>query len=178
MTWTLRLLFALPAIAVSVPARGDGEHALSAAGGWAAVTARGKRIGKMEPPAVTSYAGATLAGEYERSISSDFSLRGELAGGIFGGDGTSYVGLADAGVVYRFDVLKYVPYAFLGIGGIISGGGSIDRDTTFVVALGGGLDVLTSRERSWGVEARLASFASDVTVFTLGLRGTIRWGYL
>lgn len=178
MTWTSHLLYVLPAILLPAAAHADGEHAVSATVGWGAFTARGKKVGTMEPPSLTSYLGATAAAMYERAISGDFSLRGELAGGAFDGDGISYFGLADAGVVYRFDVLKYVPYAFCGIGGIISGGGSIDRGTTFVVALGGGLDILTSRERSWGVEARLASFASDVTVFTLGLRGTIRWGYL
>jgi len=46
-----------------------------------------------------------------------------------------------------------------------------------VLALGGGLDVLASREKSWGVEARLASFGGDVTIFTVGLRATKRWGY-
>lgn len=179
MTWTARLLLVLPAIVAPGAARGDGEQAVSVSGTWAAFSARGKKLGTMEPPTVTSYLGAGLAGEYERSVSSDLSVRGELAGGLFNNDhATSYLGLADVGVVYRFDVLKYVPYAFGGIGGIVSGGGSIDRGTTFVVALGGGLDILTSRERSWGIEARLASFASDVTVFTLGLRGTVRWGYL
>jgi hypothetical protein len=39
------------------------------------------------------------------------------------------------------------------------------------------LDFLASRSRSFGVEAKLASFGGDVTVFTLGVRGSIRWGY-
>jgi hypothetical protein len=34
-----------------------------------------------------------------------------------------------------------------------------------------------SRSRSYGIEGRLASFGGDVTIFTFGLRGTVRWGY-
>ena len=41
----------------------------------------------------------------------------------------------------------------------------------------GGLDFLRSRERSWGFEARLASFAGNVTTMSLGVRGTLRWGF-
>ena len=47
----------------------------------------------------------------------------------------------------------------------------------FVLCIGGGLDILESRSRSWGLEGRLASFGGDITLFTVGLRGTIRWGY-
>lgn len=172
------MVFALPAIVGSATADADGDHAVSASASWAAFSARGKKVGTMQPPELTSYVGGSLAGIYEWSLSSDFSLRAELAGAIFHRDGAaSYVGLGDAGFTYRFDVLKYVPYAFVGLGGIVSGGGAIDRDATFVISLGGGLDVLVNRDRSWGIEARVASFASDVTVFTLGLRGTVRWGY-
>lgn len=132
----------------------------------------------MQPPEIPSYLGGSLAAIYEWSLSSDFSVRAEVAGAAISHEGAaSFVGLGDIGFTYRFDVLKYVPYAFAGLGGIASGGGAIDRDTTFVVALGGGLDVLVNRDKSWGIEARVASFASDVTVFTLGLRGTVRWGY-
>jgi hypothetical protein len=73
--------------------------------------------------------------------------------------------------------LKYVPYAFGGVGGVATTGGPIDRGVNFVLVVGGGLDWLTSRSRSYGIEGRLASFGGDVTVFTLGVRGTLRWGY-
>ena len=128
--------------------------------------------------------GGALAVTYEHAIGTDFALRGELAGGLFHGgqredqSPISYAVLADAGVVFRFDVLKYVPYAFGGLGGgRRPRGGPIDSGVDFVLAVGGGLDVLVSRARSWGVEARLASFGGDVTVFTFGVRGTSRWGY-
>lgn len=132
---------------------------------------------------MTPDVGGALAGIYEHAVGSDFSLRGELAGGLFYGgheeddSALSYAALVDVGAVYRFDVLKYVPYAFGGVGAVMTSGGPIGSHTTLVLAVGGGLDVLASREKSWGIEARLASFGGDVTIVTLGLRATTRWGY-
>jgi hypothetical protein len=137
----------------------------------------------MAPPTISPDVGGALGVSYEHAIGTDIALRGELAGGLFyGGAGknqsnTSYAGLGDVGVTFRFDVLKYVPYAFGGVGAIASGGGPIDKGADFVLCIGGGLDFLESRERSWGFEGRLASFGGDITLFTLGVRGTIRWGY-
>lgn len=164
-------------------ARAEGERALSVGLSWATFSVPGVAEGNMEPPAVNPDVGGALAATYEQAISSDFSLRGELAGGLFyGGEAMnqsalSYAGLIDAGAVFRFDVLKYVPYAFGGIGAVMTTGGPVGDRTNFVLALGGGLDVLMSRSRSWGIEARLASFGGDVTIFTFGVRATTRWGY-
>jgi hypothetical protein len=129
------------------------------------------------PPTVTPDVGAHLQLTYERGVSPEVSLRGELATALFSGDGWSYLALADLGVVYRFDVVKYVPYGFAGLGAVASAGDPIDSAVDLVVVLGGGLDILRSRTQSWGFEGRLASFAGDTTVFTLGVRGTVRWGY-
>ncbi len=176
----------LPAIAFvlsSGAARAEGDQALSAELGWATFSTPGKKVGTMEPPAVTPDIGGSLGVVYERSLSSDFSLRGELAGAMFSGGNSakqsslSYATVGDVGGVFRFDVLKYVPYAFGGVGAIVSSGGPIDQGGQFVVTIGGGCDVLASRSRSYGVEARLASFGGNITIFTLSLRGTIRWGY-
>src|SRR5262249_41364105 len=71
-----------------------------------------------------------------------------------------------------------VPYLFGGLGGVVSGGGPIDRGADFVLVVGGGVDWLVSRERSLGLEARIASFGGDITVGTCGVRGTVRWGEL
>jgi hypothetical protein len=164
-------------------ARADSERALSVGLGWATFSVPGKAVGNMEPPSISPDFGGALSVTYEHLIGSDLGLRAELAGGLFyGGAGkdqsnTAYAALGDAGVVFRFDVLKYVPYAFGGIGAVATGGGPIDRGLDFVLAVGGGLDILASRSRSYGFEARLASFGGDVTVFTLGVRGTTRWGY-
>ncbi|MBL0213020.1 MAG: hypothetical protein IPQ07_03990 [Myxococcales bacterium] len=162
----------------------DSERALSVGVGWATFSTSIKpATGSMAPVAVSPDVGGAVAVTYEHMIGSDLGLRAELAGGLFyGGEGkdqsaTSYAGLVDAGVVFRFDVLKYVPYAFGGLGAIGTGGGPIDRGLDLVLAVGGGIDILASRQHSYGFEARLASFGGDLTVFTLGVRGTTRWGF-
>lgn len=187
MAWTANCLGKLPAIAcvlVPLAARADGaEQAVSVSLGWATFSTVGPKTGNMEPPALSPDYGGTLSFAYEREISSDFLLRAEAAGAVFSGGNlakqseTSHAYLADAGAVFRFDVLKYVPYAFGGVGVVSSGGGPIEDRTDFVLSIGGGLDVLASRARSWGFEGRLASFGGNITVFTLGVRGTMRWGY-
>jgi hypothetical protein len=172
----------LAVAAVAGTARAD-EQAASVGVGWATFSVPGKKMGNMQPPAVTPDIGGALSGMYEYALSTDVSLRGELAfGGFYGGEtkghsAGSFAGLGDAGVAFRFDVLKCVPYAFAGLGGVHTWGGPIDHGTDLVVVIGGGLDFLSSRERSWGIEARLASFGGDVTLFTAGVRGTYRWGF-
>jgi len=170
-------------VLLASPAWAEGERALSAGLSYATFSVPGKAMGNMSPPTLSPDAGGALSASYERAIGSDFSLRGELAGAVFYGGNSktqgavSYAGLVDAGVTFRFDILKYVPYAFGGVGGVFTGGGPIDKGADFVLVVGGGLDWLRSRSESWGIEGRLASFGSDVTVFTLGVRGTVRWGY-
>ena len=171
------MLGLLPAIACAT-AHAEGESAVSAGVGWATFSTPGKKTKMMmSPPAITPDIGGALSLTYERAISSDFSLRLDGAAAMFGGGGVSYATLGTAGAVFRFDVLKYVPYAFAGVGGLASFGGPIDKGGELIVTVGGGIDILWSRERSWGLEGRLASFGGDVTVFTLGARGTIRWGF-
>lgn len=185
LAWTARLAILLPGFALlaSRPAHADGDRALSLGAGWATFSVPGKKMGTMQPPAITPDWGGSLGAMYEHGVSSDLWLRGELAGALFsGGAGKgqsdrSFAGLADVGVLFRFDTLKYVPYAFGGVGGVWTNGGPIDLGSEFVVVLGGGLDVLASRTRSWGLEGRLASFGGSLTMFTLGVRGSIRWGY-
>jgi hypothetical protein len=184
-----RVRFA-PALAVVVTvtgtaraARADNDRALSIDLGWATFSAPGPTSGNQQPTSVSPTLGGALGIEYEHSVSTDFSLRGELLGGAYAGGATkkqstgSYLGLADVGFTFRFDVLKYVPYAFAGVGGMVVDGGPIGNGGELALVIGGGLDVLTSREHSWGIEGRLAAFGGDVTVFTLGLRGTMRWGF-
>lgn len=168
---------------IATPAWAEGERALSAGLGWATFAVPGKAMGNQTPPDITPDIGGAASLTYEQAIGTDVALRGELAGGVFyGGAGKgqsnlSGAGLVDAGITFRFDVLKYVPYAFGGVGGVVSGGGPIDNGVDFVLVVGGGLDVLQSRERSWGIEGKLASFGGDITLLTVGLRGTLRWGY-
>jgi len=161
----------------------DGDRAVSAGLGWATFSTTGKPKGKQAPPTLSPDIGGALVVSYEQSISTDVSLRGELSGGVFYGGNqamestTSYALLGDAGVVFRFDVLKFVPYAFGGLGGVATAGGPIDRGADFVLVVGGGVDWLQRRERSYGLEARVASFGGNLTVVTFGVRGTMRWGF-
>ncbi|HSK04733.1 MAG TPA: hypothetical protein VK932_25960 [Kofleriaceae bacterium] len=167
------------------PARAESEQALSVGLGWATFSALGEAMDGREPPSLSPTIGGSLGVSYERHIGTDFALRAELVGGLFYGGGdekkmqsqTSNALLADVGAALRFDVLKYVPYAFVGVGAVTTGGGPLDRGTDPVLVVGGGLDWLQSRARSYGLEARIASFGGDVTVVTIGLRGTTRWGY-
>jgi hypothetical protein len=179
----VRIAALLVIAATAGSARAEGERALSAGVGWATFSATGKPMAKEAPPTLSPDVGGVLAVSYEHGLSTDLSLRVELAGGVFYGGAqamqaqTSYAGLGDAGVVFRFDVLKFVPYAFGGLGAVVSGGGPIDRGADVVLVVGGGVDWLQSREHSLGLEARVASFGGDITVVTVGVRGTVRWGF-
>jgi hypothetical protein len=174
----------LVVVALGGTAHAEGERALSVGLGWATFSALGKPMGRQAPPTLSPDIGGALVASYEYSISSDIALRGELAGGVFHGGAqamqsqTSFASLGDAGAVFRFDVLQVVPYLFAGLGGVVSGGGPLDRGADFVLVVGGGVDWLMSRERSVGLEARIASFGGDITVATFGVRGTLRWGEL
>lgn len=164
-------------------AHAEDERALSASLGYGTFSVPGKAEDNMPPPALSPTVGGAVAVEYERAIGTDFGLRVEgVFATFYGGEQkdqtpTSVAFLADAGVLFRFDILKYVPYAFGGVGAVMSTGGPITRDTNLVLVVGGGLDYLRDRERSYGLELRLASFGGDVTVFTAGVRATHRWGF-
>jgi hypothetical protein len=177
---------AIGGLGAGVPAaRAESEQAISVGLGWATFSTVGEAMANQEPPTLSPTVGGSLAVSYERHVGTDFALRAELVGGLFYGGAdekkmqsqTSNALLADVGAALRFDVLKYVPYAFVGLGAVTAGGGPLDRGTEPVLVIGGGLDWLQSRARSYGLEARLASFGGDVTVVTVGLRGTARWGY-
>ena len=167
----------------AVPAAAENEQAVSLGAGFASFSAPGEAMMNMAPPSVSPDWGTGLFASYERMIGSDLGLRASAAGTLFRGGNsekqseTSYALLGDVGLVFRFDVLHVVPYAFGGLGAVRSTGGPIDRGTDYVVVIGGGVDWLRSRANSYGLEIRLASFAGDVTVATIGLRGTVRWGF-
>jgi hypothetical protein len=153
-------------------ARAD-ESAASLSLGWATYS-----LPDDNDMDITSYLGLELDAMYERAFSEPLSWRVELGGAVFHhSDGTSVMAVADAGLVYRFDVLSWVPYAFAGVGGVTAGGGPLPTTTEPILVLGGGVDKLFSRDHSAGLEAHLASFAGDVTTFSLAFRMTLRWGY-
>jgi hypothetical protein len=179
----VRILLALGAMAGV--AHADGDRALTLGLGYATFSVPGTMsTNGQPPPPITPDGGGMLDGTYQHGLSDDLYLRAEAVAAVFRGGAqkgqsdTSYALLGDAGFLFRLDVLKYTPYAFAGIGGITTGGGPIAGDSQFVLSIGGGVEFLSpGRTRSWGLEARLASFAGDVTVFTFDYHRAVRWGF-
>jgi hypothetical protein len=173
-------LAALVLAALALPraaAAAEGESALSVSAGAGTFVMPGEE----EDETIAPTAGGVLGVAYERGFAEAWSWRLELSGALYGGGGLSYSANVAGGIVYRFDVLKYVPYGLLELGGVIVGGGPVPEDDSPVLApvlqVGGGLDILKSRDRSWGIEARVATFLDDVTTVAISGRYTWRWGW-
>lgn len=177
----MRVLVSL--VALASPALADSEQAVSLGVGYATFSAPGEPDEMMAPTTTYPDWGSGLFASYERMLGTDVGLRLDGAGSLFQGGNTdaqstsSYAFAGDAGLVFRFDILHVVPYAFAGVGIVYSMGGPIDRGVDYILQIGGGVDWLRSRERSYGFEIRLASFADDITFVTVGLRATRRWGF-
>jgi hypothetical protein len=126
--------------------------------------------------------GGVVGLDYERGFSDAMSLRASGGFGLYLLDdddmGPSYSGHATIGLTYLFDVLKYVPYVNVGVGGIVLAGGPVeDVRLDALLELGIGLDILHSRTFSYGVQARLETFIQETSFFTAGVRATYRWGF-
>lgn len=121
--------------------------------------------------------GGVLGLDFERGFSDALAWR--LSGGLgtYPGTPLTYSGHLTAGLTYLFDVLKYVPYANLGVGAIAIGGGDLDPEVSALLELGAGLDVLHSRSFSYGVQLRFESFLEQTSFFTVGVRASWRWGF-
>lgn len=175
----------LSAIAVTTlaaaPASADeGETALSAYGGLASFAVDGE-----DSDETSTGLGFGVGIDYERGLTEALWLRLSGGGALYSGRPTSASGVATAGVTYVFDVLKYVPYGHVGVGGAVlwadraPGEPEPRRETTLVpvIELGGGLDILSGDDFSWGVHLRLQSFVTETALFTAGLRLSWRWGF-
>lgn len=173
---TLLALVTTAVLTWSIPAEaGEDDRLLSAFVGVGAYT-----HGEHAPQ------GATVGAEYERGFSDAMSLRASVLGGYYfigGGNPdmpdpeNSFSVQSTVGVTYFIDVLKYVPYANLGVGAVYIGGGPAGGTFDALVEFGVGLDVLHSRSWSYGVQIRMDSFAQETSVFSGGVRGTYRWGF-
>ncbi len=164
------------AVALAIPGAataGEGERAVSVAAGYATyATPDDEMMSTLTPTA-----GATASVGYERALGDEVSWRADLHVAGYLGGGAAGTALGTVGLVYRIDVLKYVPYVDVGIGALGRGGGPFELGIEPALRIGGGVDILQSRARSWGVVATLTSFASTTTTFSAGLRSTWRWGY-
>lgn len=154
---------------------GDGENAVSAAAGFATYATPNEDMDETLRPT----GGGAIAATFERGFGDYAAWRVHGAGAIYGGGegGMAESGLLTLGLSYRVDVLRYVPYVAVGVGGIVRSGGPFDTGVEPVLELAGGVDWLRGRDRSWGVAGSLTGFASDTTTFSLSIRSTWRWGY-
>jgi hypothetical protein len=165
---TVSALLAGVLLAPGQAAADEGESALSVGAAFSTFT-----IDDADGP------GGGLTLEYERGLSDAFWLRGSAAGALHdGGDaGGLYTGQATVGLTYVIDVLKYVPYLHAGIGAVVLGGGELDAEVHPLGEIGIGLDLLVSRERSYGFFARAGTFLEDSAFVAAGVRMTWRWGF-
>ena len=121
--------------------------------------------------------GGVIGFDFERGLSDAISLRASAGGGVYYEDGMAYSGHAVLGFTYLFDVLKYVPYANLGVGAIVVNGSGFDTTVEPLIEIGFGLDILQDREFSWGFQARYETYTNKTRFFTVGMRATWRWGF-
>jgi len=121
--------------------------------------------------------GGLLGADYERGLSETISLRASGGVGLYYEDALSYSGHATVGITYLFDVLKWVPYANLGVGAIFVDGTDQESSVNPLIELGFGVDFLRSREFSWGLQARYETYIDRTRFITAGVRATWRWGF-
>lgn len=152
---------------------GDGETAVSASAGWGTYATPNPEEDATLSPSV----GGGLAATYERGFGDYASWRVHGAGALYGGGGLAATGVVTAGLSYRVDVLRYVPYAAVGVGGMVRTGGPFETGLEPVLEIGGGVDWLRGRDRSWGAEVSITGFASDTTTVAIRVRSTWRWGF-
>jgi hypothetical protein len=114
--------------------------------------------------------GTTLALDYELALGDVVFLRASGGVGVYFGEQRSYSGMGVVGLTYHVDVLRYVPYASVGVGGIAIGGGDIETTVHPLLELGGGLDVRHSTRFAYGVLARFETFVQETSFLTVGAR--------
>ena len=154
-------------------AASEGESALSAYLGYGTYA-----VAEENQDDDPSGHGAVIGVEYERGVSDALNLRVWGGGGSYRGDDrTTYSGQFTVGITYLLDVVKYVPYVNVGLGGIVIGGGDMDTEIAGLLELGGGVDILHSRTFSYGVQVKFESFVEQTAFFTAGARATWRWGF-
>jgi hypothetical protein len=167
----MRLLAVLLAIGLQAsPAlAGEDDRSLSVGLGY----------GRFSVPDDIAPHGGVLSFDYEHGFADALSFHASAGGGYYPvGDGApGYGAQASLGLTYLFDVVRYVPYIRLGLGGIVLRAEELDTDVSPLLELGIGMDVLHSRSWSYGIAARFESFIVDTSFFTAGVRVSYRWGF-
>jgi hypothetical protein len=167
----LALLLLVPATALAA----DGESAISITPGFATFSVSQTVAGR---PRDRTGIGGALTVDYQHGFGDSFWVRAAVGGGAFAAEGSSaYAGTASLALVYAVDVLRYVPYISAGGGALAVGGGALETQIRPFLELGVGLEVEQSPGFAWGIDARLGSFASQSTEFTIGPRVSFKWGY-
>ncbi len=129
--------------------------------------------------------GAGLGGDFELGLTQALWLRFSMGAGLYSGRPTSASGQATIGFTYVFDVLRYVPYAHLGIGGVALYADETPladhsmNTTNFhpLIEIGAGVDILSASDYSWGLHVRAESFIDRTALFLAGARLSYRWGF-
>lgn len=126
--------------------------------------------------------GGTIGFDYERGVTDILWLRASAGGGAFSDGGSpAYAGYSEVGITYVIDILRYVPYVNLGIGAVYlhvdEPGDKFENGVDPLISVGAGVDLLTSRKRSYGVYTRYESFLGRTAFFTAGARMSWRWGF-
>lgn len=165
------LALGLPGVAAAAA----GEQALSVGLRYGALTLPGNEEGDDD----FELDGGVLVLEWERGLGDTYGVRAHIAAGGYDGsaEGTPYGGAAAVGGVYRFDVLRAVPYLQASVGAIMATGDGIDTVVKPTIELGAGLDFLESRSFGWGLALSWDAIASEARFLTVGLRASWRWGW-
>lgn len=157
-------------------AAGPGENALSLGAGYATYVTPSPD--EDDDGNVSPTVGGVATVTFERGVTEYGAWRVRAAGGQYTSDeGTAVTGLVTAGVSYRLDVLKYVPYAAIGVGALARSGGPFETGIEPAIELSGGVDWLLGRSRSVGLDIAATDVIGDTTTLAITLRSTWRWGF-
>jgi hypothetical protein len=133
--------------------------------GYALVSAGGVRHGAM------------LGAEAHVGLSDSWMIGG--AGHYSVTSGGGHLGGAAASLLWKLDVVHWVPFATLEVGGLFHSLAGRDAGADLALAFGIGLDRLLSRDVAVGFHARYHLVATDVSaipgVLSAGVR--VRWSW-
>jgi hypothetical protein len=134
-----------------------------------------------------SQPGITLGLHYTYGLTDAFNFVAEAGGSTFETGGSKgpqpgWLGYGGAGLMYVFDVMRWVPYAGVIVGGAGFANGEVGKAfLTPDVQLGAGLDYAFTREWSAGVAYRQHLFVTQMDTYPEYTAVTLRveyvWGW-